>query len=203
MAVEVIMLRITLIRAACLSLLLLSIGSLAQDAPRAEIFGGYQFVHANSGVQIGGFDSFALNGWDASLSGYFGRYLGITADFAGVYGTPKTVVPQVGQIGVNTHLYTFMFGPVLRAANKSPFQPFAHALIGGSHVTGTASVGGVGGLSISDSNTGVAWAAGGGLDFKLFPILGVRLGQFDLVQTRIGGNSQNNFRYSGGIVLRF
>ncbi len=197
------MLRITFTPTAFLSLLLLSIGSLAQDAPRAEIFGGYQFVHANSGLRIGGLDSFALNGWDASLSGYFNRYLGITADFAGIYGTPKTVVPQIGQIGVNTHLYTFMFGPVLRAANKSPFQPFAHALFGGARVTATASVGGVGGVTISDSNTGFAWAAGGGLDFKLFLILGVRMGQFDLVQTRIGGNNQNNFRYSGGIVLRF
>jgi opacity protein-like surface antigen len=176
---------------------------LAQDASRVQIFGGYQFVHANSGIRIGGIDSFALNGWDASLSGYFGRYLGVTADFAGTYGTPKVVVPQIGQIGVNTDLYTFMFGPELRAANKSPFQPFAHALFGAAHVKGSVSVSGVGGASISDSNTGFAWAAGGGLDFKVLPLIGLRLGQFDYVQTRIGGNNQNNFRYSAGIVLRF
>jgi opacity protein-like surface antigen len=176
---------------------------LPQDAPRVQVFGGYQFVHANSGINIGGLDSFALNGWDASLSGYFGRYLGFTADFAGTYGAPKVVIPQIGQIGLNTDLYTFMFGPELRAANKSPFQPFAHALFGAAHVKGAVSVSGVGGVSISDSNTGFAWAAGGGLDFKLLPLIGLRLGQFDYVQTRIGGNNQNNFRYSAGIVLRF
>jgi opacity protein-like surface antigen len=176
---------------------------LSQDAPRVQVFGGYQFVHANSGINIGGLDSFALNGWDASLSGYFGRYLGFTADFAGTYGTPKTVVPQIGRIGVNTDLYTFMFGPELRAANKSPFQPFAHALFGAAHVKGAVSVSGVGGVSISDSNTGFAWAAGGGLDFKLLPLIGLRLAQIDYLQTRVGGNNQNNFRYSGGIVLRF
>jgi len=182
---------------------LISMASVAQDAPRVEVFGGYQFVRANSGIQIGGLDSFALNGWDASLSGYFGSYLGFTADFAGTYGTPKVSIPQIGQIGVNTDLYTFMFGPVVRAANKSPFQPFAHALFGAAHVKGAVGVTGIGGLSISDSNTGFAWAAGGGLDVKLLPLIGVRLGQLDYVQTRIAGNSQNNFRYSAGIVLRF
>lgn len=197
------MIRTTAIKAVFVLLPLLCVAVLAQDAPRAEIFGGYQFVHANSGVQIGGFDNFSLNGWNASLSGYFGHYLGITADFSGTYGTPKVTVPQIGQIGVNTHLYTFMFGPVLRAANPSPFQPFAHVLLGGARVTGSVSVPGAGGISVSDSDTGFVWAAGGGLDYKLLPLIGVRLGQLDFVQTRIGGDSQNNFRYSAGVVLRF
>jgi opacity protein-like surface antigen len=197
------MIRNTSIRVVLLLLLLLPATVLAQDAARAEIFGGYQFVHANSGVQIGGFDNFSLNGWNASLSGYFGHYLGITADFSGTYGTPGITVPQVGQIGINTHLYTFMFGPVLRAANPSPFQPFVHVLAGGAHVSGSVSVSGIGGVSVSDSDTGFTWAAGGGLDYKLLPIIGIRLGQLDFVQTRIGGDSQNNFRYSAGIVLRF
>jgi hypothetical protein len=60
----------------------------AQDAPRAEIFGGYQFFHANSGISFAGFDSFNLNGWDGSLNGYFNRYLGITTDISGAHGTP-------------------------------------------------------------------------------------------------------------------
>src|SRR5262249_40895898 len=68
----------------------------AQDAPRAEIFGGYQFFHANSGISFAGFDSFNLNGWDGSLSGYFNRYLGITTDISGAYGTPTIDVPGVG-----------------------------------------------------------------------------------------------------------
>lgn len=197
------MVRTMVIRAVILLFLLAPLSLLAQDAPLAEIFGGYQFVHANSGVQIGGFDSFSLNGWNASLSGYFGRYLGITADFSGTYGTPKVTVPQVGQIGINTHLYTFMFGPVLRAANPSPFQPFVHVLAGGARVSGSVSITGIGGSSVSDSDTGFAWAAGGGLDYKLLPLISVRLGQLDFLQTRIGGDSQSNFRYSAGVVLRF
>lgn len=186
--------------AASLCLILLSAAAVAQDAPRAEIFGGYQFVRANSGVQIGGIDTFALNGWNGSLSGYFNRYVGITTDIAGTYGTPKVQFPSVGEIGVNTHLYTFMAGPVLRAANKSPFQPFAHVLFGGAHVSGSVDAPGV---SVSGSDTGFAWAAGGGLDFKLLPLIGIRPVQVDFLQTHIGGNSQSNFRYSAGVVLRF
>lgn len=185
-----------------LCLILLSVTAMAQDAPRAEVFGGYQFVRANSGVQVSGIDNFALNGWDASLSGYFNRYIGITGDFAGTYGTPKVLVTPVSDIGVNTHLYTFMFGPVVRAANNSPFQPFAHVLFGGAHVSGSVKVPDLG-FSISDSDTGFAWAAGGGLDFKVLPLIGIRLAQVDFLQTHIGGNNQNNFRYSGGVVLRF
>ena len=54
----------------------------AQDAPKAEVFGGYQYTNAD----IGGVDRVNLNGWNAQLSGYFNRNIGITADFAGMYG---------------------------------------------------------------------------------------------------------------------
>ena len=183
--------------------LLFAASALAQDAPRVEIFGGYQFVHANSGVNVGGLDTFALNGWNASLTGYFNRYLGVDADFAGTYGTPSTTFPQIGRVDVNTHLYTYMFGPVLRLSNRSPFQPFAHVLVGGAHVRGSASVPGVGGTTFSETNTGFAWAPGGGLDWKILPVIGIRLAQVDFLQTHINSTTQNNFRYSAGVVIRF
>jgi len=176
--------------------------ALAQTAPSAEIFGGYQYFHANSGISFSGFDNFSLNGWEGALSGYFNRYVGITGDFSGVYGSPSINIPPVGSISIHTHMYTFMFGPTVRVANASPIQPFAHALFGGAHLTGSVNIPVVGG-SASDSDTGFAWAAGGGLDFKALPFLAVRVGQFDFVQTHIGGDNQNHFRYSAGVVLRF
>jgi opacity protein-like surface antigen len=177
--------------------------ALAQDAPRVEVFGGYQLVRASSGVQVSGIDNFMLNGWNASLSGFFNRYIGVTGEFAGTYGTPKIEVPQVGSIGINTHLYTFMFGPVVRAANKGPVQPFAHVLFGGARVAGSVGIPGIGGLSISESDTGFAWAAGGGVDFKVLPLISIRPAQVDFLQTHIGGTNQSNFRYSAGVVVRF
>lgn len=173
-----------------------------QDAPRAEIFGGYQFFHANSGVTFSGFDSFNLNGWDASLSGYFNRYLGITSDFSGVYGTPSITIPGFGSTGINTHLYTYMFGPTLRVANPSPLQPFARVLIGGASLRGSVNIPVVG-VSASSSDDGFAWDFGGGVDYKFLPFIALRPIQIDFVQTHIGGNSQNHFRYALGAVLRF
>jgi hypothetical protein len=187
---------------AIFALLLFATTALAQTAPDVEVFGGYQYFHANSGVSFSGFDNFSLNGWEGSVSGYFNHHVGITADFSGVYGTPSINVPQVGAIGIHTHLYTFMFGPTVRAANKSPLQPFAHALFGGAHLTGAVNIPVIG-SSVSDSDTGFAWAAGGGLDYKALPFLAIRVAQFDFVQTHIGGDNQNHFRYSGGVVLRF
>jgi opacity protein-like surface antigen len=138
------------------------------------------------------------------VSGYFSRYVGITADFAGAYGTPAINVPSIGSFDIHTHLYTFMFGPTVRVANNSPLQPFGHALFGGAHLTGSVGipVSGFGG-SITDSDTGFAWAAGGGLDFKAIPLISLRVAQFDFVHTHIGGDNQNHFRYSAGVVLRF
>jgi hypothetical protein len=174
-------------------LMVMSAFAVAQDAPKAEVFGGYQYFHASSGVS--GISGFNLNGWNAQASGYVNRYFGFTGDFSGSYGTPT-----VSGVGVNTKLYTYMFGPVVRAGGEHALQPFAHVLFGGAHISGSVSVGGVSG---SASDSGFAWAAGGGIDYKAAPRFAIRLGQFDFVQTHISGDSQNNFRYSAGVVVRF
>jgi outer membrane protein with beta-barrel domain len=157
----------------------------AQDAPRAEVFGGYQYLRVNPGVS--GVDSFNLNGWNASLSGYFNRYIGITGDFGGAYGKP---------FGVSAKVHTFMFGPVVRVPNATHITPFMHLLGGGVHISGDVS-------DFSASETDGAWAVGGGLDANMNSIFSIRLAQVDLLQTRIGGDSQNNFRFSAGVVIKF
>src|SRR5574337_1010052 len=94
------------------ALVLVSAFAVAQEAPRAEIFGGYQLTHASTGVS--GVDGFNMNGWDAAATGYFHRYLGVTGDFSGTYASPS-----FQGVSVNTHLYTYMFGPTVRMTNDS------------------------------------------------------------------------------------
>ena len=161
----------------------------AEDGAKAEVFAGYQYFRLNTGVS--GVDSFNLNGWNGALSGYFHKYLGITADFSGAYGTPS-----VAGIGINTKIHTFMFGPVIRLSNPTRLTPFVHALGGGAHFSGSA-------LGASASETDAAWAIGGGLDANFAPRIGIRLAQFDYLQTRTGGDNQNNIRFSAGIVFKF
>ena len=165
--------------------------ALAQDAPRVEAFGGFQYFRANSGLDVTNLDHFNLNGWNASLSGYFNRYLGVTADFGGVYGSPEFL-----GVPIHTKVHTFMFGPVLRLPNPTHLTPFVHALGGASHISGDSA-------GVTSSETDAAWAFGGGVDLNIAPLFSVRLGQVDYLQTRSNGTNQNNFRYSAGVVLRF
>ncbi len=53
----------------------------AQNAPKAEIFGGYSYLRAD----ISGITSENFNGWEASVTGNRGRASGITADVSGHY----------------------------------------------------------------------------------------------------------------------
>src|ERR1700757_1396027 len=174
---------------AVLLLSLVAFGQEGVQAPKAEIFGGYQYSHATTGVS--GLSGFNLNGWNASASGFFSRNLGVTADFSGSYGTPSLL-----GVGVKTNLHTFLFGPTVRFPNSSRVTPFVHGLFGGGRISGSA-------FGVSVSSTDFTWAAGGGVDVNLSRHFAIRLGQADFLQSRVAGSSQNNFRYSTGIVLKF
>ena len=172
-------------------LALFSCPVLAVDAPRAEVFGGFQYFRANSGLDVSGIDNFNLNGWDASLTGYFNRFMGVTADFSGAYGSPEVL-----GVPIHTKLHTFMFGPVIRLPNPTHIVPFMHALGGGAHLSADA-------VGTSGAETDAAWAVGGGLDLDMGRLFSIRPAQVDYLQTRSGGTNQNNFRYSAGIVIKF
>ena len=122
-----------------------------------------------------------LNGWEAAGQYKFADWLGGVADFDGHYGS-------IGGIGTST--YTYLFGPQISA--PSSVSPFGHLLLGGAH----NSTGGVGTSSFS-------MAIGGGIDAEVFNGLHWRLFQADYLLTQFGGGSQNNFRFSTGIVIKF
>jgi hypothetical protein len=98
-------------------LCMISVLGMAQETPRPEVYGGYQFTSTDGGWHG--------NGWNGAANFYFTRWLGATGDFSGGYSS-------------GTHLYTYTFGPVV-SVRKNGFSPYAHALFGGAH----ASAGGV------------------------------------------------------------
>src|SRR6202162_6555455 len=93
--------------------LLVSMGAAAQDCPKAEILGGYQFTRQQS---------VNWNGWDDALTGNFNKWLGMTGDFSGAYKS---------QNGIGVKSYTFTFGPTIAARSNDTFTPFGHVLLGG------------------------------------------------------------------------
>lgn len=164
-------------------LVILSLGAVAQDTPKAEVFGGYQYTRLDGGGSGANF-----NGWNGALTGNINKWLGVTSDFSGAY---KTVS------GVSVKQYTFTFGPVLAARHNEKFTPYVHALFGGFHASGSA-----GGSSISTN--GFAMLIGGGVDAKLTPHLALRAVQFDWMSLHAEGSTENNnFRISTGLVFRF
>lgn len=160
-----------------LLLWLASLSVVAQDFPKAEVFGGYQYSRQNSTN---------LNGWNGSLTGNYNQWFGLTGDFSGAYHSEG---------GVDFRSYTYTFGPTLASRSNEKFTPFGHALFGGFHQSADAN-----GSSLGTAN-GFAMIFGGGVDASLSPRLAVRVGQFDYMSFHANGGSSNIFRYSAGIVL--
>jgi hypothetical protein len=163
---------------------LFSLLTVAQETPKAEVFGGYQYTRINAGGSGVNF-----NGWNASVTGNVNKNFGVAADFSGAYKSEG---------GASVKIYSYAFGPVLSLNHEGTFNPFVHALFGGAHAS--ASLSGVG----SGATNGFTMMMGGGADAKLSPRLAVRLFQADWVYYRFQGVGESkNVRISTGLVFRF
>lgn len=164
-------------------LLFASLSLKAQEYPKAEIFGGYQFLHLGGGADVN------ANGWNASLTGNVNNWFGVAGDFSGAYKT-------IG--GVSAKIYSYTGGPVISLNHEGTVNPFVHALFGGAHLS--ASVPGLG----SGSLNGFTMMFGGGADATLNKNFAIRVFQADWVYYRFSGVSESkNVRLSTGIVIRF
>jgi hypothetical protein len=159
------------------------------QVPKGNIFVGYSYGSAD----LNSNNRSNLNGWEGSLEGKVLPWVGIVADFNGLYGTNN--FPSSSQIfHVDAREHNFLFGPRV-SASIGKLRPFAHALFGAGHVS-------VSTQGYSASDTAFATALGGGLDYRLIHGLAWRF-QGDYLQTRFFGNTQNNGRFATGIVLNF
>jgi len=148
----------------CIYVLLYSaFSAFAQEhVPRAELFGGYSYLHIDTeGITGSTLDATCNNllgpgtcppgsfgvhpsahGWNASGQYNATRFLGIKADFSGHYNTPVTISSQIAnslaQLGITglppkAHSYSYLFGPVV-FESKGRYKPFAHALFGENRI---------------------------------------------------------------------
>jgi len=168
----------------------------AQEAPRTEIFTGYSYMRLEDNG-IGGQDR-DLNGYNVSGTvTVFKKYLGLKVDVSGHFG--DFLVNTVPRIDQGQTL--FLAGPQITLRKNAMFQPFAHVLFGAVRQTldlQTATG------SFNTTDTGFAFAAGGGVDVKtpLGRKIAVRLFQADFVRSRINDTTHSNLRASAGIVVR-
>ena len=189
-------------------LLVISIPVMAQDNPKLEVFGGYQYqtIGGNLGWQVGS----PYNGWDTAVTFNFSKHFGATGDFSGNYHSGN-----FGGGSYYTHILTYAGGPVYSFGSGSNLKPFVHAMFGGAHITTPVMYGT---SPTYASEGGYTAMAGGGVDYKLKKRIAVRLAQFDWIYYHnkdlgdfIGakssrGDSPNftsNVRISTGVVFRF
>ncbi|HLG14001.1 MAG TPA: hypothetical protein VJH03_05645 [Blastocatellia bacterium] len=177
---------------------------MAQETPKAEVFGGYSSLRVDGGGN--------LHGWNASVAANLNRWFGIATDFSGHYGSEsaRASLPGVGffRVDADANSHSFAAGPVFSYRKNEGITPFAHVLIGVArvHVRASADVsvpGGTEHVELSASDTGFVAVFGGGLDVKLSKRLALRTVQADYALSRLGGFTQNNFRLSAGLVFRF
>ena len=126
--------------------------------------------------------------------GKFLPWIGVVADFGGNYGSAQSAPIPSGSSRVDAKLYTVLFGPRV-SVSVGRFTPFVHGLFGVGHISASSS-------GFSTSDTSFAKDIGGGLDYKLIKGVAWRV-QGDGLFTHVFGVSQDNFRFSTGIVLRF
>lgn len=150
--------------------------SVRAQEERVELFAGYSYLHFHASPSTN------LNGWEIAGQYKFTNWLGGVADFDGHYGSFSS--------GVGTSTYTYLFGPQVSFPGR--VSPFAHVLLGGAH----NSTAGFGSSSFS-------MALGAGIDTRVADKFSWRIFQGDYLRTQFGGGSQNNFRFSTGIVARF
>ncbi len=177
----------------------------AQESPRVEIFSGYSYLRLEQDSDVVGFDR-DLNGFNVSGNiTVLGKSVGIKADISAHYGNFVSVA-GLGVPNTDMAQYAFLFGPQFTLRKSERIQPFAHVMAGFARAKVENDA-----IGLDDSDTGFAFAAGGGVDLKaLSRKLSIRLFQADYVLTKFSDNSlvsanttSSNLRVSAGVVLRF
>ena len=183
--------------------LFLFAGLASAQIPSGNIFLGFSYERTNSTAFSGSnlvtttFSHPNLHGWEASFEGKVLPLVGIVGDVSGHYGSQSfvEVTPNGPQsINVTGHEQEYLVGPRL-SIPVGKFTPFAELMVGAAHIH-------TGGTLPSPSNTSFAYALGGGLDYRIFRPIALRV-EGDYLRTKFFSTRQNNFRLSAGVVFRF
>src|SRR5215469_12524015 len=154
--------------------------------PRAEVFGGYSWLHPNGYVDWGKVPDIA-HGWNASSTFYLpqAHNLGILVDGSGHYNSTFSNV-GIGLLGLQYKFHNDQFSPFVRV-----FGGATHISPAGLGAQYRASVG-----------------AGGGFDLTLTNLISLRIAQADYIYTSYNPRTFNNHtstwnmvRLSAGVVF--
>jgi outer membrane immunogenic protein len=144
---------------------------------------------------------FSLQGASGDLFWKLGPQPGAALSLSVDLGVEHT--GNLNGAGYGLTLSTFTAGPQIALPRIKRVHPFAHALFGVAHGSGSEFPKNG---ALTDSANSFAFLTGGGADFHLNGLISLRLAQVDYLRTSLPNNvndSQNNLRVGGGVVFRF
>ena len=166
----------------------------AAQTPKAEFSAGYQFTRVPD-----------LNfpaGWYVDVAGNVHPALAVVVEAAGAYRNESERVGST-TYDVTLKLHTLLGGVRIASRANPALVPFVQVLAGAANagVSGSGSGGGAN-ASISNSDTQFALQAGGGVNLKISPRWGVRVGA-DWRRIFVSDAGENEFRVVAGLVIPF
>ena len=170
---------------------LFSLSAAAQDYTKVDLFAGYSFIHTGPGIAESSFNG---NGGVGSVAFNLSSWGSVVAEVGGVH------VSKINGRDVDANAETFMAGPKISLFRTAGLSPFVQVLAGVARSNAAFN-------STPRDFDGFAFSPGVGLDWNVTHHVGLRLGQLDYLLTRMPTSTNqvawNNFRYSGGVVIRF
>jgi hypothetical protein len=147
------------------------------DYPKLEGYVGFSHLRVTAG-------SAGFNGFEAAATANVSRWVGLKVDLSGNYRS---------DFGTRASIYNFVGGVQLRNnSDGTRFKPFAHALLGGAHIS----------VSGGDfSETGLSAVVGIGMDIRATDRIDVRVLQADYNLNRFSGTNNHHYRLGAGIVF--
>lgn len=184
---------------------------------KVEFFGGFSHNRVDTGIDdsepelndiVNEREGF--NGFNASITGNVSRYFGLKFDLAGHFKNKSFPIGSAS-VGIDSSVFNFLGGVQLKDNSKEArFKPFAHALVGAARARNKVDFSDIICVAVFPSpcaqdftatDTGLAGAFGGGLDFRVSDRVDVRAIQFDYNPTRVFDATQHNFRIGVGLVI--
>jgi hypothetical protein len=168
----------------------------AQDLPKIEAYGGYQFLHAGTNTGFVG----TTNVFTGSANGFIGAGEYNFSQNIGFVGEFGFGVKSENNVSTKDEL---VLGGLRMGYRSEKYRIFYNFLLGFNHAGG--------GASTSGSNAFAIAPLGGGIDFTINQRISIRPAQLDYVRIRLGSTKTgmystsywaNSFRYTGGVIIK-
>ncbi len=205
----------------CPTVLALAQSAKPDEYPKFEFFVGYSAlgdptneIGFTNNLKIGGSYATNNNGFEASVTRNFTRYIGLKADFSAHFNNSNsqgfvtfcnpTCTTSTQDTQLKTRVYNFLAGPEFKARNSTRFTPFGYVLGGAAHTSARFSTPGPPTFALLEKGqNGFALALGGGLDIRATKRISIR-GSLDynpvFIQDSVTG-TRDFVRFSLGVLF--